>query len=387
MASIKKRDDGRWRARYRDATGKEHAAHRRTKAEAQAWLDKQTSAILNGTHVDPRAGRVRFGEYVVEWEKTKADVAASTMANVRGRIRKHATPFFGDMRMDTVRPTHARAFVAAPVADGYAPSTVKGITLTTAQVFSQAVEDGVIARSPFANVPLPAERDHEEMRFLDPAHVKLLAASIGERYRAAVYLASYGGLRAGELWALRVDRVNVLARTVEIAASASEAGGWRVGPTKTGKRRTIMVPKFLAAMLADHIGRYSDEFVFTAAEGGPVHHRNFRRRHFIPAAVKAGLGASVRDDDGKKCYDGMRWHDTRHTSASLLIAAGRSLQEVKDYLGHSSIRVTSDRYAHLFPEARVAMADALDETYTRNSADFSRTKGAVIHLPDANEGR
>jgi len=121
-----------------------------------------------------------------------------------------------------------------------------------------------------------------------------------------------------------------------------------------------------------------------------VHHRNLRRRHYLPACVAAELGEYV-ELDGKKRYEGARFHDLRHTCASLLIAAGRSLQEVKDHLGHSSIRVTSDRYAHLYPEARAAMADALDETYRASSArilaDFSRTKPAIAHLPDAQEGR
>ena len=131
-------------------------------------------------------------------------------------------------------------------------------------------------------------------------------------------------------------------------------------------------------MLGQHIGRYPsvDGWVFTAAEGGPVHHRNFRRRHFHDACVTAELGTVTKDKLGKAHYDGVRFHDLRHTAASLLIAADRSLQEVKDYLGHSSIRVTSDRYAHLYPEARAAMADALDETFKNatpaNLADFSR---------------
>ena len=174
----------------------------------------------------------------------------------------------------------------------------------------------------------------------------------GPERLAAVYLAAFGGLRAGELWALKLDRVNVLAGTVEVVASASEAGGWHAGPTKTGKRRTIVVPRFLAVMLGQHVGRYRspDGYVFAAAEGGPIHHHNFRRRHFVPAIEASGLS-------------GVRFHDLRHTCASLLIAAGRSLQEVKEHLGHSSIRVTSDRYAHLYPEARVAMAEALDALY------------------------
>jgi len=239
----------------------------------------------------------------------------------------------------------------------------------------------LIARSPFANVTLPSDRRSGEMHFLTPMQVNLLAEAVDDRYRAAIYVAGYGGLRAGELWALQVRRVNVLGRTVEVAESMSEAGGLHVGPTKTGKRRTITVPRFLAAMLGEHIGAYpsTEGFVFTAAEGGPVHHRNFRRRHFLPAVA-------VVDE----LPTGLRFHDLRHTASSLLIANGRHMEEVKDYLGHSSIRVTSDRYGHLFPQARAAMADALDATFraaSENPADFSRTTGGLSHLRSAHERR
>ena len=378
MASIKKRADGRYRARYRDATGKEHAQHFARKVDAQKWLDEETTKLVTGAYVDPKAGKITFAKYVDLWMATKADVAASTFVNITGRIEKHAKPYLGPMPVASVRPTHARAFVAHLVGQGLAPSTVKGIVLTVGQVFAQAVDDSMIVRSPFANVALPSDRHREVQHFLDPDQVNRLAAAIGDRYRAAIFLAAYGGLRAGELWALRVDSVNVLSRAVEVSESASEAGGWHVGPTKTGKRRTITVPRFLATMLGEHIGRYSSGYVFTASEGGPVHHRNFRRRDYAPAVKLAELPG------------GLRFHDLRHTCAALLIANGRHMEEVKDYLGHSSIRVTSDRYGHLFPKARAELADALDETFSgaapANLADFSRTKPAIALRPNAQEG-
>ena len=110
-----------------------------------------------------------------------------------------------------------------------------------------------------------------------------------------------------------------------------------------------------------------------------MRHRNFMRRHFKPAVESAGT-----------LPDGLRFHDLRHTCAALLIASGRHLEEVKDYLGHSSIRVTSDRYGHLFPKARAELADALDATFEAAPpappADFSRTTGTVTALPAAARG-
>ncbi|MGH2720578.1 MAG: tyrosine-type recombinase/integrase, partial [Actinomycetota bacterium] len=130
--------------------------------------------------------------------------------------------------------------------------------------------------------------------------------------------------------------------------------GLALGPAKTGRSRTLLIPHFLAEMLREHVATYPptpDGFVFTASEGGPVWHRNFYGRHFKPAVHRARLP------------EGLRFHDLRHTCAALLIDAGRHLEEVKQYLGHSSIRVTSDRYGHLFPTGREAMRDGLDRSF------------------------
>jgi integrase len=364
-----------YRARYSDPDGRERSRVFVRKGDAEKYLSTIEVSKLRGEWIDPTLGKTTFGDYADSWLTTK-HAAASTMANVRGRIDKWARPFFGEMPLARVQPTHARAFKADLLAHELAPSTVKAILLTTGQIFAQAVDDSLIIRSPFAKVPMPEDRKHEAQHFLTVEQVNQIAGTIGDRYRAAVYLAAFGGLRAGELWALELDRVNVLAGTVEIVASASEAGGWHAGPTKTGKRRSIVVPRFLAVMLGQHVGRYpsSDGHVFTATEGGPIHHHNFRRRHFVPAVEASGLSS-------------VRFHDLRHTCASLLVAAGRSLQEVKEHLGHSTIRVTSDRYAHLYPEARVAMADALDALYNDAVTAPIRPRSEIALLPNANEGR
>jgi integrase len=297
-----------------------------------------------------------LGDYTADWLATKADVSPRTLINVEGRLRNHILPVFGSVSLARIQPSDVRAFVASLTAAGLAPSTVKATYLVLAQVLRTSAVDGYIAHSPCIEPGLPSDRQRGAMHFLDAGQVDTLAASIDDRYRALIYTAAYGGLRAGELAALRVARVNVLAATLEVAESTSEVRGRLVtGPTKTGRVRTIGLPRFLADMLGEHIGRYPsrDGFVFTAAEGGPLRWRNFSQRHFRPAVAAAGLP------------DGLRAHDLRHTCAALLIANGRHMEEVKDHLGHSSIRVTSDRYGHLFPRARQELADGLDETYRR----------------------
>ncbi len=276
--------------------------------------------------------------------------------------------------MSRIEPADVRRWVAAMVDDGLAPSTVRAIYNALAAVMAQAETDRLITRTPCLGIKLPADGQGVEMRFLAPDQVATLAEAITGRYQAAVLAAAYTGIRAGELWALRPARLDLLRGELEVVESVYEVGGrLATGPTKTRQRRVVAVPRFLAQALGEHMGKHSPgaAFVFTSTEGGQVRHRNFMRRHFTPATVAMGLA-------------GLRWHDLRHTCAAMLIAQGHSLHEVKEQLGHSSIRVTSDRYGHLYPEARQAMAASLDSLYSLSRV-HSVSIGQVLALPDASQ--
>jgi len=386
MAHIQKRGS-RWQARYRGPDGRERTHRFDRKVDAEAWLDTNGADIARGMWIDPEAGKVTFENYAKTWLKTKVDVSPRTLINVEGRIYNHAIPHFGKLRMADIRPITARAFVAKLTAAGRAPSTVKAIFLTTSQVFAQAVVDGVMARNPCSGVALPSDRRQEEMHFLNPSQVNDLANSIDDRYRALIYTAAYAGLRAGELVALRVSSLDVLGGSIAVTGAASEVRGeLTFGPTKTGRSRVVGIPRFLAQMLGEHIGRYPsvDGSVFTAREGGPIRHRNLYRRHFRPAVEKASAAAIAQHRKSEAIPEGLRFHDLRHTCAAILISNGRHMEEVKDHLGHSSIRVTSDRYGHLFPSARIALADGLEAAFqqaaTDPAADNLRTVATISEI-------
>lgn len=320
---------------------------------------------------------MKFTQYAQTWLETKADVSARTHINIEGRLNNHGVPHFGTMRMSDIRPSTVRAFVSTLTASGKAPSTVKAIYLTVSQVFAQAALDGVVARTPCLGITLPSDRRREEMHFLNPTQVNELAAIIDNRYRALVYAAAYAGLRAGELVALKVASVDVLGGSISVNCAASEVRGELVfGPTKNGRSRVVSIPRFLAQMLGEHIGQYpsADGFVFTSREGGSVRHRNFYRRHFRPSVAKAHAQAIAADREADTIPEGLRFHDLRHTCAAILISDGRHMEEVKDHLGHGSIRVTSDRYGHLFPSARLALAEGLEAVFQGTATDPAADK-------------
>jgi integrase len=209
-----------------------------------------------------------FAEYAPTVLETKGNVRARSRINVEGHLRNHALPFFGPMRMAQIQPAHVRAWVRTLSERGLAPSSVKAIYRTFARVMRLAEIDGVVARSPTIGIELPAETASEEMHFLSPEQVSVLADAITPRYRAAIVTAAYAGVRANELWALRIGHVDLRKRVLSVSESLSEVrGALVVGPTKTRNRRSVSLPATVADMLGEHIAHYpSDGHVFSAAQ-------------------------------------------------------------------------------------------------------------------------
>ncbi|MBA3629267.1 MAG: site-specific integrase [Actinobacteria bacterium] len=375
MASIRQHR-GKWQARYYDPSGRLRSRSFARKSDARAFLAAVETDKRRGEWTDPRLGRVTLGEYVETWAATKANVRARTRLNVEGRLRAHILPVFGPVALGAIQPADVRAWVAELSAKGLAPSTVKATYLTFGQIMRTAEIDGIIHRSPCIGVELPADSSRTEMHFLTPGQVAALASSVDDRYRCLIFTAAYTGMRAGELGALKLERVNLLKRTVDVVESLGEVRGvLTTGPTKTGKRRTVSLPSFLADMIGAHIGSYPgrDGYVFTAAQGGPIRQHNFRERHFKPATRRAGLP------------EGVRFHDLRHTCAAILIDQGSNPKQIQARLGHASIRTTLDRYGHLFDGHDAALLEGLDATYREakvnlNVAQTWPKRGPVVPL-------
>lgn len=363
MASIAKRPDGRYRARYRDPAGREHAKHFTRKVDAERWVRSQETAKDVGDWIDPALGRLTFSEWVQRWRATVVDLRASTLNRDLGIVDNHLVPRFGEVPLAAITSADVRAWVASMNAGTHSPATVRKAGQVLAKVMRAAVVDGRIKRSPCDGVKLPAECSRE-MVFLSAEQVGDLAAAVDEHYRVLVVTAAYLGLRWGELAGLRTERVDLLRRRVSVVEQLTEVNGrLELGPPKTDAgRRSVSVPAFLVDLLGDQIEQRAEPsgLVFPAIAGGPMRRSNFRRRAWSPATKRAG-------------FAGLRFHDLRHTAVALAIAQGAHPKAIQSRMGHSSITTTLDRYGHLFPALDEQIAEGLDATWRGAIADQSRT--------------
>jgi integrase len=185
-----------------------------------------------------------------------------------------------------------------------------------------------------------------------------------------VYLAGLLGLRWSEVAGLRVGRVDLLRRTVTVSETMAEVEGMLTpaGVKSEAGRRTLELPPFLVALLAEHFARAGlsatqpDDLVFTAPARGPVRATNFRSRVWAPALRAARL-------DG----EGLTFHHLRHSAVGFLIDANASLAVMQQRMGHSSIRTTLDVYGHVLPSTDRAATAHLETLFGGSYTDVSGT--------------
>lgn len=369
MASVKQRPDGRWRARYRDEAGKEHARHFPRKVDGQKWLDQVTASVVTGQYVDPKAGRVTFKSYYAEWSTRQIweSTTVKAMALAAGSVT------FADVPLGRLRRSHVEQWVKSMTARDLAPGTVKTRLNNVRAVLRAAVRDRVIPRDPSEDVTLPRDRRREAAMVLpSAADVRAILEAADSRFRPFVALAAFAGLRLGEAAGLQVGDVEFLKRTLHVERQVQRAGkgAIEVRPPKYGSERVVFVPQELVDMLSLYVAEHRpgddpSRWLFEATEGKPPH-QNTIGYQWRQACEKAGV-------------KGVTLHDLRHFFASALIAAGCDVVTVQRALGHAKATTTLNTYAHLWPTAedrtRTAAADLM-AAVAEASADSVRTADA-----------
>ncbi|MGZ6583166.1 MAG: tyrosine-type recombinase/integrase [Solirubrobacteraceae bacterium] len=361
MASIKKRPDGKWRARYRDAAGKEHSRHFDRKVDGQRWLDEVTASIISGQYVDPNAGKILFRDYAETWRHAQVHRYTSQL-QVEGTLRRHVYPVLGDRQIGSILPSEVQAWVkkmlmgdTARKQKPLAPSTVTMTHGMVSGIFKAAVRDRKIMANPCTGTRLPkVEKTH--IRPLTTEQVERLRSLVPDRYKAMIVFTAGTGLRQGEVFAVTRDRLRLLGKdpavTVDRQLVYVNRRGPQFAPLKTlASNREVPLPAVVVQALNDHIARYDiaeDGLLFTY-KGKGIPRARFGHL-FRPLAREAGLTA----------HTGIGMHALRHYYASLLIRYGESVKTVQARLGHASASETLDTYSHLWPDAEDRTREAID---------------------------
>lgn len=352
---------------------KSEAAPTRTQAEGRRFEIERT--LMEGTYIDPAAGRVRFVEMADKWLDTRHDLHPSSWWKYRGLLDNHVLPRWGDLPL--CKMLRADEDIEIWVATLLKPRTVGGSGLGPSQtrhayrVLAMVLEWCVphrIPRNPARGVTVPVLPECEHV-YLTYEQVEALAEAAGELRttynqptacahinRVFILLLAYIGIRWSEAAALRIRRIDLAHRRIRIASTFYELNGaLHEGPTKNGKPRTVPIPEFLCPDLETVIADHSkDDLIFQTRRGLPMRANNWRIREFNPAITAAGLD-----------LPNFTPHGLRHTAASLAIAAGADVKVIQTMLGHKDAAMTLDIYGHLFPDRLDEVATALNRNRQR----------------------
>jgi len=253
--NVAKRGNGRWRARYRDDTGKEHSRHFDRKIDAEQWLDRVTAAVVAGTYADPQAGRITFSAFFGEWSARQVWAAGTVLAM---SLAARWVPF-ARTSMKQVRRSDIESWIKSMDAAGLAPGTIKTRYVNVRSVFRAAVKDKVIGSNPTEGVRLPrGRRADAAMSIPTPGEIGQLIAVADERFRPFIALCAFAGLRLGEAAGVRLGDVDFLRKTLKVSRQVQRVNGGAIDvrAPKYGSERVAFLADSLVNVLAEHVATY-----------------------------------------------------------------------------------------------------------------------------------
>lgn len=371
--SIEQRD-GKWMARWRDPDGRQRAKRFDTEQDAKDHLTLVEADKLRGVYLSRRTAP-QLATIADEWLDASPHLSPVTQRTYRRDLDAYILPTFGKMRADRIDTRTIQRWIAAEL-KRLKPITVHRHFRTLRTLLNFARSMGYIAVNPCDNVN-PPKVGRTDVRILTVDQVHAIADAINPRYRALVLVAAYAGLRWGEVVGLR--RLDVDRTKITVAGQLQKIDGdWVRLEPKWASRRTITLPRSVADELHHHLDTYTGpaptDLVFTNEHGNPIG-GSFRGNVWAPACAKAGLGVEEwikpptksgrgRYEYRRKVTGAPRFHDLRHTAASLAIATGAHPKAIQARLGHSSMAMTMDLYGHLMAGLDEDLADRLDDLNT-----------------------
>jgi integrase len=320
-----------------------------------------------------RNSSLEFGQYVEHYldKYVRTVCKPNTLRNYQQTIQTHILPVWHDKRIDQVKRSDVIDLLLNKSAQGLSSATVTNLKAVLSSIFQFACEEGLLESNPVARLgKFIRKKDKKTGKTsLTKEQVAQFLGVVQEEFpkHYAFFLCAFRtGMRLGELLALAWEDIYLERNLIEVKRSYS--GGFMSSP-KNGKSRLIDMSEQLKNVLLSHQKTLKKSFdgnllccspdlnrpnfnvihlVFPNRKGKPMDGENIKHRIFYKVTEKMGLLK-------------FRFHDIRHTFASLLLQQGESLHYVKEQMGHSSIQTTVDIYGHIVPGSNRNAVNKLDD--------------------------
>jgi integrase len=336
FGNVRRRDSGRWQARYPGPDGRMRSAPSTfaTRAEAERWLTLAEAQMIRGEWIDPKQGAIPLGDYAERWITERPSLRPRTVELYRWLLGKHIAPHLGAVKLGDLSTAVVRQWRSDLLAAGVSQSiAAKAYRLLRAVLNTAVQEDGIVSRNPCrvrgADRENPAERP-----VLTVTQVFALADAMRyRRLRVMILVTAFATLRWGEVTALRRRDVASDGSWVRVTIAHTEVKGRGivVGPPKSRAGvRTVTIPEAIRPEIVKHLMTYVDSgpdaLLFTGPKGGALRRAHFNNLMRWVATVRA-LGAP-----------GLHFHDLRHTGNLLAAQTGASTKDLMARMGHDDMR-------------------------------------------------
>jgi len=363
--TIIERADGRWAA----VVDLGWIGGRRQRKWLYGTTQQEVLNKLTETRHDQHSGlpivttKQTVGDFLKQWleQIAKPNTRPKTFEVYAYAVRYHLLEALGRIPLAKLTTQDVQGFLKSKSDSGLSAKTVKHLRDVLRNALNVAVEWDLILRNPAAKAK-PPRAERKEMAVFDPDQARLFAAAAsGHRLEAFFTVALALGLRRGEALGLHWNDLSLATGQLSVRHTLQRvAGKLRLGETKTPKSRaTIRLPQILISAFHAHRVRQDEErllagsrwvetgYVFTTQRGTPLDPRN-ALRSFYSLLKAAGLPR-------------LRFHDLRHSAATLLLAQGVHPRIVMELLRHENIATTMDVYSHVIPMLQQEAADKMDQ--------------------------
>lgn len=373
----------RWQLRYVDRAGKRHTKNFKTKALAEAERVRIESEIAAGTHVPEHTSQtvgVAVKTWVQEMEQLQqaGHRERSTVRPYERHYRLHIAPReIADIRLGKLTTPDCQRFMRdleLSLSPAMASKVMKSLTMA----LTAAQRRGWIIVNPAKPVKASTlRREDDEVVIPEKDEVRRILATAQDRgdngmVRAMVALAVFAGLRASEIIGLTKSAVTITGRTPKVKITQRVDQWGQVGPPKSaaGRREIPLGPAVAQALRQwlPYAPKSKDFFIFCTSSGKPIQWNNFYNRNWTKLMTDAGLAdpaanSAPGDDEKPRMTPRYRFHDLRHTAASLWIEQGVKPKRLQKLMGHASLQMTMDLYGHLWadPDGDQAIARGTEE--------------------------
>ncbi|MDO9545979.1 MAG: site-specific integrase [Pelolinea sp.] len=354
---------GSWRAQIY-INGYRLGKTKKTKREAQAWLRQTLEKTVQG--YTGHGSNVLYKDFLRGWLSTKSSaVKKSTWRLYEGTIRNHIEPILGKIKINDIEPEDIQNLYFLKIEKSIGSRTIQVIHTVIKSSLETAVRMGVLQNNPTQSTTPPKYTSPEMDIYSEHEITQLLLAVKGTLLEALIHLAITTGLRQSELLALNWSDIDWDRKTISVQRQLRRKyvnrDYYSSLKTKSG-RRTISVGMNTIQKLLEHHKNQIDEkekmgdrwdennLIFPSTIGTPIRQRNLLR----------GFKKIIRESGLRE----IRFHDLRHTAASLMLNHGISPIIVAKRLGHSKVSMTLDTYGHLLPGMQQESADYIDDLIT-----------------------